>query len=379
MRDDPFVPEVTVTGKYPTLQRVKTGLTSLDIATSHKGNLGIPLRVLIEIYGYTNTGKSTLSYFLAGKVAQLVEGSSIHVADLEMNDAQGYIPMAVGVSGFKGNVHMMDLVDPKTEKPLFHENILTALARDLLFRDDVPAVIWDSIGATQAMAHMSALLNPKEVLGEAKMGKRAFLVSAVADALRTGLITKKTPSTAIAINHVHDAIGGRGHITPGGERKGFLAGLRLMLWTEEVFRADDEDKASPILGFLVKGQVEKLRFGGRGRTFNFYIVPGYGVHEGVSAMFDAFEITYRLKKAKTPVSYLNAERGARIKLNDKSLGFLKKDLLTYAAEGKRRKFYPFQEAMSRLVSDIEIGEINVVEEGGKDAQDDQAGTESTED
>jgi RecA/RadA recombinase len=369
LADDPFVSEVEVTGHYPVLQRVKTNLTSLDIATSHKGNLGIPLRVLIEAYGYTNTGKSTLAYFLAGKVAQQVEDSSIHIADLEMGDSKDYIPMATGVSGFKGKVHMMDVVDQKTEKLLFHEQILTQLARDLLFREDVPAVIWDSIGATQAMAHMSALLNPKETLGEAKMGKHAFLVSAVADALRTGLISKKTPSTAIAINHVHQVIGGRGHITPGGERKGFLAGLRLMLWTDEVFRVDEEDKGSPILGFLVRGQVEKLRFGGRGRTFSFYIVPGYGVHEGVSAMFDAFEMTYRMKKS--PLDYLKAERGARIKLNGKSLGYLKKDLLSYALEGKRRKFYGFQEAMSRFVEDVENGRVEVKEssEGGSDGQD----------
>lgn len=375
MRDDPFVSGVTMSGRYPTMTRVKTGLTSLDIATSHKGNLGIPLRVLIELYGYTNSGKSTLSYFLAGKVAQLVENSSIHIADIEMADALGYIPMAVGVSGFKGTVHMMDVVDPKTEKPLFHERILTDLARDLLLREDVPAVIWDSIGATQAMVHMAALTNPKEMLGEAKMGKKAFLVSAVADALRTGLISKKTPSTAIGINHVYPSMGGRGHTTPGGERKGFLAGLRMMLWTDEVFRVNDEDHASPILGFMVKGQVEKLRFGGRGRTFNFYIVPGYGVHEGVSAMFDAFEMTYRMRKY--PLSYLKAERKSVVKLNGKSLGYLKKDLLAYALEGKRRKFYPFQEVMSRFVEDVENGRVEVKE--GEDVSDSEADGETNED
>ena len=366
--DDPFVSEVEVSGQYPILQRVKTSLTSLDIATSHKGFLGIPLRVFIEVYGYTNTGKSTLAYFLAGKVAQLVEGGSIHIADLEMADTKNYIPMATGVSGFKGKVHMMNVVDGKTGTPLFHEKILTDLARDLLFREDVPAVIWDSLGATQSMSHLSALLNPKEVLGEAKMGKRAFLVSAVTDALRTGLISKKTPSTAIGINHVYPSMGGRGHTTPGGERKGFLAGLRLMLWTDEVFRVDDEDKGSPILGFLVKGQVEKLRFGGRGRTFGFYIVPGYGVHEGVSAMFDAFEMTYRMRKS--PLDYLKAERKARVKLDGKSLGYLKKDLLAYALEGKRRKFYPFQEAMSRFVEDVESGRIEVKE--GSDVSEEES-------
>jgi len=40
-----------------------------------------------------------------------------------------------------------------------------------------------------------------------------------------------------------------------------------------------------------------------------------------------------------------AERGTTVKIDGKSLGYLKKDLLSYAAEGKQRKFDPFIEAL----------------------------------
>lgn len=239
---------------------------------------------------------------------------------------------------------MVDVTDEKGRiRP--HERMLMDMAKDL-YKEEVAAVVWDSVGATQSMVQQDVLTDPKAVFGEAFMGKRAKLVGDVALTLRTAMISKETPSIAIAINHVHQVIGGRGHITPGGERLKYLSGVRLMLWSGEVFYQDDNDPTSPALGFLVKGQVEKLRFGGRGRKFQFYIVPGFGVHTGVSAMFDAFDQGL-------------AERGARVKLDGKSLGYLKKDLLEYAAEGKRRKFYPFEEVMSRYAEQVETGEINL--------------------
>ena len=351
--DIAFVPEVTVTGRYPTLTRVKTGLFSLDYALSKDGNLGIPLRVISELYGYTNVGKSTLAYYIAGKVASEM-GGSITDADLEMNDV-AYIPYAVGMGGYKGKVRMIDITDDKG-RIMTHEDILMVMAKDL-YKESVAAVIWDSVGATQSMAQQAVLTDPKATFGEAFMGKRAKLVGDVVSALRTGLISKELPSIAIAINHVHQVIGGRGHITPGGERLKYLAGVRIMMWSAEAFYQDDDDPTSPALGFRVSGQVEKLRFGGRGRKFQFYIVPGFGVHSGVTAMFDAFDLTAKLKKAKIDVPYMSAERGARVKLDGKNLGFLKRDLLEYAAEGKRRKFYPFEEIMAHFSSDIEKGLI----------------------
>ncbi len=356
----PFSPDVSVSGRYPTLERLKTGLFSLDSALSYKGNLGLPLRVFIELYGYTNSGKSTLAYFVSGKVASAFNKTTISVADLEYADTQQYLPRATGMGGFKGKIKMMDLSEDDG-KPIPHERVLMNLVKSLYFNDDVGAIIWDSIGATQSRAQMQTLFDPKGEFGQSFMGKKPFLVGQVVDAISLSLQTRSSTATAIALNHVHQVIGGRGHTTPGGERKGFLAGARLMIWRGEAFYENDEDPGSRPIGFLVNGQVEKLRFGGPGRKFQYFIVPGYGVHEGVSAMFDAFDLTFRLKKKKINVPYMTAERGTRVKLDGKGLGFLKKDLLTYAADGKRRKFYPFEEIIARFTEDVERGVIGIDE------------------
>jgi RecA/RadA recombinase len=385
MNDDVFVPNIKVTGRYPTLTRIKTGLFSLDSAVSYKGNLGLPLQVLIELYGYTNSGKSTLAYYLAGKVASELEKSKIAIADLEFADTEGYIPRAVGMGGFEGEVKMMDITDEK-DKPIPHPKILMKLVKSLYFDDKVGAIIWDSIGATQSAVQFNELFSPKgEEFGQAFMGKKPFMVGQVADAISSALQSKV--ATAIALNHVHQSIGGRGHTTPGGERKGFLAGVRLMIWKGEAFRENDEDDTSPYIGFHVNGQVEKLRFGGPGRKFQYYIVPGFGVHVGVSAMFDAFVITDKLNKlkkkgkiSKDVAAYMTAERTARVKLDGKNMGFLKKDLLSYAAQGKRRKFYPFQEIMDRFTEDVERGLIDIKDmEGDADVSDGEAEYETAED
>lgn len=343
--DTPYSGEgIEIEGNYPDLERVKTGLYSLDVAASKGGDLGVPLRVILEFYGYTNSGKSTLSYFILGKIAQYLQeryGSGrLGIADLEMLDKK-YIHYAIGMSGHKGHVRLMDMRDEK-KRPSTHEKILMDMAK-YLYQEDVGAVLWDSAGATKSMVELKNVTDPKGEFGEAHMGKDAKLVTQVVSALRTVLISKETPCSAVVVNHVHGIMGGRGHTTKGGERLKFLAGLRAMIWSSENFYKGEDEKIP--LGFLVRGQMEKLRFGGKGREFQFYIVPGFGVHEGVSAMFDCLELGLAEKDGQ-----------GRVKLDGKSLGYIKSDLLTYAAEGKFRKFYPFIDLIQKQYEKVEHGE-----------------------
>lgn len=343
INDDPIINGNDVEmehGQYPRLSRCRTGLFSLDLALSQGGDLGLPLRVIVELYGYTNSGKSTLGYFLSGAVSKQ-DKKSIMDADLEMLDLD-YVKLATAASGFKGKIQVPDLTDDKGVL-LPHEKVLMTMAKSLL-KEETGAIIWDSVGATQAMAELDVIKDPKAMFGEAFMGKRAKLVGQVALALRNALMAKKTPSTAIAINHVHGNMGGKGHTTPGGERLKYLAGVRLMIYTQETFYVKEDDPDSEPIGFLVHGQVEKLRFGGRGREFTYYIVPGFGVHPGASAMFDC-------------ISFGIAKREARVTLDGKSLGYLKADLLSYAAQGKSRKFDVFQDRIAEYSKKVERGDI----------------------
>jgi RecA/RadA recombinase len=318
---------VNIIGTYPTIPRKRTGLFSFDRAVGHKGEFGLPLRTVVELYGYPNVGKSSLSYFLSGRIA---ETGRIEICDLEMLD-RDYLQAAIGHSGFSGDVRIMDITD-KDGKPITHEKMMMAMVGGL-YDEGSGSAILDSVGAIQPIAESEG------DFGEAFMGKRAKLVAQVSRALSSTLRTKTRPSAAFVINHVHSIIGGRGHSTAGGETLKYIAAVRIMLTPVATWRLKDDDPTSPLLGFQVKGQIEKLRYGGRGEAFSFFIVPGYGVHQGVSAMFDCF--TYKL-----------AEQGSTVKLDGKSLGYIRKDLLTYAAKGKERKFDPFVEKLQEYEKDL---------------------------
>ena len=321
---------VKIEGSYPVISRKSTGLFSLDWAVASRGVSGFPLRTITELYGHPNVGKSTLAYYLAGMLSE----GSIHLCDFEQADLD-YVRKTMEHSGYKGTVKVSDVTDPKG-RPTSHEEMLNEMAA-ALYNDDVSSCIVDSVGGIQPIAEREG------DFGEAHMGKRAKLVAQVSRSLSNALRIKTTPSCAFVINHVHGIMGGRGHTTAGGDTLKFLAAVRIMMWTEKVWRINDESD-SDVLGFQVKGQLEKLRYGGRGKTFKFYIVPGYGVHTGVSAMFDCFD-------------YELAEQGTTVKVNGKSLGYIRKDFLTYAVDGRQRKFDVFRDKLAEQQKKMEREDV----------------------
>lgn len=326
---------VEIVGNYPELKRERTGLYSLDWAFSSKGSLGVPMRTILELYGYTNSGKSTLAYYLAGV---LTGKGNVALCDLEAADPE-YIKTSMTNAGLNGSVIITDVVDNKG-KFIPHEEMLQELSAKI--REETTGVaILDSVGGIIPIAEAT------NDFGEANMGRRAKLVAQVARAFNANLRVKERPSVAIVINHVHSIIGGRGHVTAGGEALKYLAASRVMIWPSERFTEGADSEEFPI-GFLVSGKLEKLRYGGPGREFQYYIVPGYGVHAGATAMFDCFNLGL-------------AERGTTVKLDGKSMGYLKKDLLSYAYEGKDRKFDPFVEALKAHEDSMRLKLMN--EEG----------------
>jgi len=321
---------VIVEGTYPVIPRKPTGLFSLDWAVANRGVSGWPQRTITEIYGHPNVGKSTLAYYLAG----VLSDGNIHLCDFEQADL-GYVKLSLEHSGYSGKIKVSSVTDPKG-KSISHEQMLEEMA-SALYDEGVTATILDSVGGIQPIAEKEG------DFGEAHMGKRAKLVAQVSRRLSDALRIKSTPSCAFIINHVHGIMGGRGHTTAGGDTLKFMAAIRIMMWTEKVWRINEESD-SEVLGFQVKGQLEKLRYGGRGRTFKFYIVPGYGVHTGVSAMFDCFD-------------YELAEQGTTVKVNGKSLGYIRKDFLTYATDGRQRKFDVFRNKLEEHHKKLEREDV----------------------
>jgi RecA/RadA recombinase len=314
-----------IIGTYPILQRQRTGLFSLDKALSGGGELGAPMRTVYEIYGYQGSGKSTLCYYLLGKLNNQKDAA---ICDLENLDMK-YLESAIGMSGYEDDVHVIDVVNEK-KKVRSHEDMLMEMVQRL--SEGSGAVLLDSVGAIQPLAEAAG------DFGEAFMGKRAKLVAQVSRALANNLRNVDHTANAYVINHVHQIIGGRGHTTAGGETLKYMAGVRMMIWAGETFW-DDTQNPTRIIGYVAKGKTEKMRFGGKGREFQYYIVPGVGVHPGATALFDCVELGL-------------VERGTTLKMNGKSLGYLKKDFLDHANGSKSRRFDVFFEVLQEYEANM---------------------------
>lgn len=315
---------VKVVGDYPKTARADAGIFSINRALGNpfKKEWGMPIGRggLYEIFGYPHTGKSTLSYFLAGRVRLEREGGNeILLADLEGLD-RDYLGSAIEASGFSGTVQIAPFEDDKG-KPRSHEALMQDVA-DSVGEETVSSSILDSVGAIQPIAESSG------DIGERFIGNRAIALAQfcrrAVGALRLGI----SPGAIFVVNHLHPIIGGRGSITPGGQTLEYLSGIRIQVQRNEEFSSKETGE---VLGMLSKGYVRKLRSGGRGREFQFFLIPGQGIHPGLSAMFDCIELGL-------------AVRGTTVKIGKKSYGYISK-LIETGRAGDDSKFDPFRKEL----------------------------------
>ncbi len=277
--------------------RVSTGLHSLD----HSLHGGLILGSIYEIYGYTHVGKSTLSYFLAGKVRP---NGKILLADFEHFDPN-YMELCLRMSGFDGKVREADYE--------YGEKALESI-RDALLDTDFQAAILDSVGALVTKAELDGELT------DANMGLKA---RRIAPWIRQCLFAlKRNPKACLfIINHLHAIMSlGNAATTHGGVAIHNNAHVRIRLSVE---KRDDEYQ-------IVNGRIDKLRYGGRGkkgRPFKFVLVPNVGIHPGLTAVNDA-------------KWYGLLDDSPRIRLDGKDFGFFK-SLAKEAINGETEKFEPF--------------------------------------
>jgi RecA/RadA recombinase len=295
--------------------RFDTGIHSLNWALrdSTTGDIGGAYRSIYEIYGRPGVGKSTFAYWLASRVNPT---GTVLICDLESVDVD-HIARCVGSNrNFVGSIEMIDHLDPKTNKMLFHDQMLTNAYFSLIRRDDITALVIDSVGAILPRVESEA------DIGEAIMGKRARIVSTLSKDINFILRGRETLASAFLTNHSHQVIGGFGTDTAGGVVLTYMAGTRISLWHKKVIKKGDD-----VLAFVIGGNVEKLKFGLRGYKFQVINLPGYGINANLSAVFDCIE--YGL---------VTHSKGGYIKIGDKNYGRLS-DLIGDADDDE--KFQPF--------------------------------------
>jgi RecA/RadA recombinase len=329
---------VTLTGDYPQLERIRTGIYSLDhaVGNPYTKEWGWPLRTLAEMYGPPETGKTTIGLHIMGRINPK---GKILLACLEGID-KNYVANALTNSGFTGEVEFIPYQDKKGD-PLGHARMLTAGVNRLGRELNVSGFLLDSIAAVLPPARD----DDDSIIGEGFMMDRAKFMKDMEARIESKLLNRKTPAMFIGLNHVSESTDPRkGSQTPGGTGPKFHSAIRINLWKKEVFPPRDNlDPEWVMKGFVTEGTVEKNRFGGKGRKFRLYIVPGRGVHIGMSALFDACVMGLA---ERTKTGY--------IKVGDVSYGRIG-TFVKDAWEGKDESFTPFLEIMEThepVLSDV---------------------------
>jgi len=320
----------SISGLSRTSRRVLTGLHSLDSALAGAdGTPGLPIRTGVEIYGRWETGKSTLAYYLAGRVAH---DGRIVLVDLEGGSRDEYLRSAVGQSGFSGTVHTV----PAEERgnPRTHETMLKEGANALL-EEGVTCVILDSAAMVQPVMEREGDMD------EAFMGRRAQTLAKFTRRYVSWLNSVEEDKLVIVVNHQLFDLQGYGKISPGGDSLKFGIGARLWITRSETIENAEG-------AFEAELQVDKLRFGGRPapkekkeQVSRVVIIPGIGVSPELTALFDAMAVrdkTYA-KRAAGIVSY-------RLNESDdwEKVGKLV-DVVARVKSGDRSGFEPFYDIL----------------------------------
>ena len=311
-----------VVGDLPEIERFKTDLWSFDRAVGFGNKLGTTLRSLIELYGNEASGKSTLGYYLAGKVAS---ERGIWIADLEGTMDKWYVNDVTARAGHTGIIRVSDYGETKRGKQSWvpHEQQLQQ-SIDSILDEDYGAGMVDSIGA-----FVSAVSGAKD-LGERSVGQEAKTINDASKRVATWLRIADDAKLYIYINHTHPNIGGHGFDTPGGRKKKYLSNVRLWI------RRLESDIPSGSGNFVAKIVVQKLKYGASGKEALVYFIPGYGVSKEMTDVFDCIKEGI-------------AERGASISLNGKKMGRIS-TLASKALEPQKNAalFKQFQQALDAL-------------------------------
>ena len=310
---------IEVIGSYPPITRLQTGFYSLDRAfINDLGEIGVPVGHCWEIFGTSHTGKSTFAYSLSGILATL-QKKNIVLCDFEGLDQLFLTRILKGVN-FSGKVNLA--IDKEDEDQI--EKMMTLLAQK-----EYSIAILDSISA------ISPLSEVKSELGEANMGRRAFLMAQLSRKALHMFRFSKEPKTLLMINHWVPKIGSRGYQAPGGEIKSFLATTRILL-------KRDPPQGFPDGSYVLEGEVKKNRWGFRNRKFHVFMLAARGMHPGLSALWDCvalkkatcknYTVTMNDESEKLSVYVKGAHEG-----NDEIFGCFYKALAENTSDGSEQE------------------------------------------
>lgn len=340
---------ITFGGDVPSsTERVLTKSWTLNQALRDVlGNVGWPLRSLVELYGPKGIGKTSFALSILGDVANKSQ-KGISILDFEIQSKETVAGILENV-GFDGEVYYVQ--NKSKERPedtveRFCDRMFDKGKTEYTYKN--PDVgLMDSIGGF----HPSAEVEGK--IGDANMGKKAFEMGQISRRFIRSLQLAESPHTIIMTNHEHpnfQSIGfGNSTITSGGESKKYMSQIRIRL--SDAFIKKENFKDSAFSGgvkfdgsWLVEGKVNENRFGISDQKFWVFMIGGEGIHAGLTAMIECLILGHAKSSAQS------LKETATISLDGMSYGKLGKILRDRADE---EMFKSFKNALKAKAVDTE--------------------------
>ena len=179
---------------FNSTERVVTMCHSLDRSLADRlGNIGIPLRAIIEVYGGKNVGKSTTCFSLAGIVAARLQ-RDFTILDWE-GQSRETIEGVLETHNFNGKVnYLLNKGEETSEETL--ERFVEEFANE-----EQNVAMMDSIGGFIPTAYSEGSI------ADSNMGVFAREIGRFTSKLNRVILRSESGGVVFLTNHVHPTIG----------------------------------------------------------------------------------------------------------------------------------------------------------------------------
>lgn len=263
---------------------VSTGVISLDVAL---GTGGLPYGRIVEAYGPTGGGKSTLSLSLAAQVTKA--GKRVAFIDVEQAFSRE-LAQKMGV-----NMDLFFVVQPS-----YGEQVIAMVER-MLEKGMFALIVVDSIAAM-----IPKVLLDGDLEGSQQMGRHANLMSTFMRRVNPAVSKSNTCLFLINQVRVNLAAYGAPEAPTGGKAPGFYSSVRIEVRTSA---GRQIKKGTEVIGTTVQAKVTKNRFAAPFKICTYDIIFGEGISTGGALMDVCVDLGIITRSG---ANYTNSATGERI-------------------------------------------------------------------
>lgn len=269
--------------ELPNTPRLKTGSLALDFVL----NGGIPEGKVVELYGPSGGGKSTLALSIIAEQQRQweLDGNDDYIAvylDLERSANIEYF-LSVGV-----DTDRLLVIVPDSGEDAINQT------REILSTGIAKLIVLDSLAAMVSENEITADAGDSVVAATARINTR-FLRIVVGE-------LEKTDSTLIVINQIRDLFNAQSFgpktKTTGGKATEFFASMRIEI--KRIGSLKDR-KTNDVVGNKVKMTVEKSRFSPPKRAVETAIIFGKGISKNSELVDLGLQLKVLRKKGNAVV------------------------------------------------------------------------------